>query len=184
MRTALIALANDFLSAIVFLVIYLVTANLYVAAAASIAVATAQLVIFKLNRWPIDLMFWLGLGLVVVLGTATIITDDSRFMMAKPSIIHFAVGAVMLRRGWLLRYLPPIVKDNLPERLLIASGYAWAILMIALGLINLFVATHYSIEVWGWFISVGAIGAKVVAFLLQYAVFRVLLRRKLQRTAP
>ena len=183
MRTALTQLANDFLTAIVFLIVYFLTENLYFAAIASIVVAIVQFAVLKLRRRPIDLMYWLGLGLVVALGTATIITEDSRFMMVKPSIVHFAVGAVMLRQGWLLRYLPPIVRDNLPERLLVATGFAWAALMFALGLINLFVATHYSIAVWGWFISVGAIGAKVVAFLIQYAVFRTLLRRKLAQPA-
>jgi len=28
--------------------------------------------------------------------------------MVKPTIVHFAVAAVMLRRGWMLRYLPEI----------------------------------------------------------------------------
>jgi len=63
---------------------------------------------------------------------------------------------------------------------LVGSGYAWAALMFALGLINLYVANRYSIEVWAWFISVYAVGAKVVAFLIQYAVIFVLMRRKLR----
>jgi len=33
-------------------------------------------------------------------------------------------------------------------------------------------------RIWAWFISVGAIGAKIVAFLVQYAIFRVIVRRK------
>jgi len=44
-------------------------------------------------------MQWLSFALVVVLGAAALLTDDPRFMMAKPSIVHFAVGAVMLRPG-------------------------------------------------------------------------------------
>jgi intracellular septation protein A len=63
---------------------------------------------------------------------------------------------------------------------MIGSGYAWAALMFALGLINLYVANRYSIEVWAWFISVYAVGAKVVAFLIQYAMIFVLIRRKLR----
>ena len=67
--------------------------------------------------------------------------------------------------------------------MLVASGYAWAALMIVLGLINLYVASRYSIEVWAWFISVFAVGAKVVAFLIQYALIRILIRRKLRAAA-
>jgi hypothetical protein len=34
---------------------------------------------------------------------------------------------------------------------------------------------------WAWFVSVGAVGAKLVAFALHYGVFRTIIR---QRIAP
>ena len=68
----------------------------------------------KLTGRPIDAMQWLALGLVLVLGAATLITQDSRFIMVKPTVVHWAIGAVMLRHGWMTRYLPPIARDNLP----------------------------------------------------------------------
>jgi len=27
-------------------------------------------------------------------------------VLAKPSIAHFAIGAIMLKRDWMLRYVP------------------------------------------------------------------------------
>ena len=125
-------------------------------------------------------MQWLALGLVLVLGAATLVTQDSRFIMAKPTVIHWAIGAVMLRRGWMTRYLPPIARDNIPASVLVIAGYAWAALMIVLGALNLLVALTMSIQAWAWFITVGAVGAKVVAFLAQYWVFRLIIVRKLR----
>lgn len=183
MQTALRQLLSDFLSAIVFLVVYGFSDNIYLATAAAVGVAMAQIVIMKLRGRPIDAMQWLVLGLVLVLGAATFITSDSRFIMVKPSIIHCAVGAVMLRRGWMIRYLPPIARDNLPESVMVAAGYAWAALMFVLGLVNLIIATGFSFRVWAWFITFGAIGAKVAAFLIQYAVFRTIVGRKLRAAA-
>src|SRR6267378_8683300 len=133
MRTALLQLLSDFLSAIVFLIVYGTTDNLYLATGAAIAVSAVQFAVFKIRGRRVDPMQWLILGMVVVLGSATLITQDSRFIMVKPSIVHFAVGAVMLRRGWMMRYLPPIVRDNTPESVLLAAGYAWAALMFTLG---------------------------------------------------
>jgi intracellular septation protein len=182
MRTALGQLLSDFLSAIVFLIIYGTTDNLYLATGAAIAVSLAQVAVYKIRGRPVDAMQWLVLGMVVVLGSAALINQDSRFIMVKPSIVHFAVGAVMLRRGWMMRYLPPIARDNIPESVLVASGYAWAALMFALGALNIFVALTLPFSVWAWFISVGAIGAKVAAFFLQYAIFRIVVRRKLRVT--
>jgi intracellular septation protein A len=183
MQTALYQLAEDFLSTIAFLIVYFVTGNLYVAVIVAIAVGIGQFVVLKRRGRTPDVMAWLSLGLVIALGGAALITNDSRFIMAKPSVAHFAVAAVMLRRGWMARYMPDVMKQNVPEAVLVGFGYAWAALMIALGLANLYVASRYSIEIWAWFISVFAVGAKVVVFLIQFLVLRILVRRKLRLAA-
>lgn len=110
-------------------------------------------------------------------------TDRPRFVMVKPSIAHFAIAAAMLRRGWMLRYLPAIVRENLPEAVPVAAGYAWAGLMAALGCVNFGFALYGDVALWAWFVSVGALGAKIAAFLLQYAVVRSLVRRRLERAS-
>jgi intracellular septation protein len=104
MRAALIQLANDFLSTIVFLVAYFLTGNLYIAVGVSMAIGVVQLAVLKWQRRHIDIMHWLSLALVLALGGASLVTQDGRFVMAKPSVIHFAIGIVMLRRGWIGRY--------------------------------------------------------------------------------
>lgn len=181
MRTALLQLAEDFLSAFVFLGIYLTVGHLPLAVGAALAVGLAQFAFMLRRGRRIETMQWLSLGLVVVLGAAALMTNDPRFMMAKPSIIHFAVGAVMLRPGWMERYMPPIVTEHVSESALAMSGYAWAALMFLLGLTNLYVAAYCSPATWAWFISVVAIGAKVAAFAAQYVVLQILIRRDLSR---
>ena len=180
MQTVLRQLFSDFLSAIVFLIVYGITDHLYLATGLAVAVSLAQVVVARLQQRQVEAMQWLVLALVIVLGAATLIMQDSRFIMLKPSVVHFAIGAVMLRRGWMLRYLPPIARDNLSEGFVVAAGYAWAGLMITLGLLNILVASTFEFRVWTWFITFGAIGAKVAGFSVQYVLIRILVRRKLQ----
>ena len=181
MKQALSHLFNDLLSAILFFAVYLVSGNIVAAAAIAIAVGLAQFAAMKLAGRRIEPMQWMILGLVVVLGTATILTESPRFMMVKPSIGHFAVALIMLRRGWMVRYLPEIVTQNLPEQIIVAAGYAWAGLLATIGILNLGFAAYGDIVIWVWFISAGSIGAKIGAFALQYAVFRTLVRRRLSQ---
>jgi intracellular septation protein len=183
MRTALVQLLSDFLSALVFLIIYGSTGNIYVATGAAIAISLTQFAVLKIRGRRVDAMQWLVLGMVVVLGSAALITQDSRFIMVKPSIVHFAVGAVMLRRGWMMRYLPPIVRDNIPESIITGTGYVWAALMFTLGALNLVVALTLPFRIWAWFITVGVLGGKIVAFLVQYVIFHAIVRRKLREAA-
>jgi intracellular septation protein len=182
MRQALSQLVSDFLSALLFLFVYLVIGDVVLAAALAIAAALIQLCYYKFTGRHIEPMQWMSLGLVIVLSGATILTQSPRFVMLKPSIAHFAVAAVMLRRGWMLRYLPEVALRNLPESVPVAAGYAWAGLLAVIGIANLILAVYADFATWAWFVSVGAVGIKIVAFLLQYAVFRSLVRRNLRRT--
>ena len=125
----------------------------------------------------------MSLGLVVVLGGATMLTQSPRFLMVKPTIVHLAVATVMLRRGWMVRYLPEIVRQNVPESTIVAAGYAWAALLAALGLTNLIIALRFDFVTWAWFVSVGSVGAKLAAFALQYGIFRVIMRQRIVQSA-
>jgi intracellular septation protein len=168
---------NDLLSTLFFLSIYWISGNIYAATAIAIAVGLAQIGYCNVLGRKIDPMQWLSLGLVVVFGGATLATRDPRFVMIKPTIIHFALAAVMLRRGWMKRYLPPIVTDNVSQGVIAGSGYAWAALMVFLGAANLIIALTFDVRVWAWFISFGAIGAKLVFLALSYGLFRTLVVR-------
>ena len=182
MRQALAQLGSDFLSALLFLFVYLVIGDVVLAAALAIAAALLQLGYYKFTGRHIEPMQWMSLGLVIVLSGATMLTQSPRFVMLKPSIAHFAVAAVMLRRGWMSRYLPEIARQNLPESVQVAAGYAWAGLLAAIGVANIVIALYADFATWAWFVTVGAVGIKIAAFLLQYAVLRTLVRRNLQRT--
>ncbi len=116
MRQALRQLFEDFLSSILFFALYALTGSLYLGSAVAVAVGIAQVTRRKLARQPVAPMQWMSLALVVVLGGATILFHSPRFIMLKPSIIHLSIAAVMLRRGWMRRYLPPIARNILASR--------------------------------------------------------------------
>jgi intracellular septation protein len=179
MKDVFAKLLTDFLSTIVFLVLYLATDNVLLATSVAIAGAVAQVVYSRVNGKPLGFMTYASLALVIVLGGATLLTNDPRFVLAKPSIAHFAIGAIMLKRGWMLRYVPPLVIETIPEYVTIA-GYAWAALMFLLGLGVIAVASTGDIKLWAFYVSVVAIGAKVAAFAVQYVAFRVLVTNRLR----
>jgi intracellular septation protein len=179
MKDVFAKLAQDFLSTIVFLVLYLAFGDVLVATAVAIAAALAQLVYARIKGETLDVMTYGSLALVIVLGGTTLWTHDPRFVLAKPSIGHFAVGFIMLRRGWMLRYLPPIVTEHAPD-LAVVFGYGWAALMFALGLGNIAIAATGDMALWTFYITVVAIGAKVLAFAMQYVVLRVVIARRIR----
>src|SRR3954453_14256621 len=182
MKDVFARLLYDFLSAIVFLVLYLSTGNVVLATSVAVAGAVAQVIYSRLKGQPLSFMTYASLALVIVLGTATLLTNDPRFVLAKPSIAHFAIGAIMLKRGWMLRYMPPIVTETIPEYVTLA-GYAWAGLMFVLGAGVIAVAATGDIKLWTFYVTAIAIGAKLAAFAVQYVAFRILVTSRI-RSAP
>jgi intracellular septation protein len=179
MKDVFAKLATDFFSTIVFLAVYLTTDNVLLATAVAIAGSVAQVIYAHVRGQPLSFMTYASLGLVIVLGGATLLTNDPRFVLAKPAIAHFAIGAIMLRRGWMLRYMPPIVAETIPEYVTFA-GYAWAALMFALGAGTIAIAMTGDLKLWAIYVSVVAMGAKVAAFAVQYVAFRLLVTSRIK----
>ncbi|HVV43328.1 MAG TPA: septation protein IspZ [Nitrobacter sp.] len=177
MKDVFAKLGTDFLSSIVFFLIYVATDNVILATAVAIAAAIAQAIQAHIRGKPLGFMTYASLALVIVLGSATLLTKDPRFVMFKPSVAHFAIGAVMLKRGWMLRYMPPVAVETIP-RLITAAGFAWAALMFALGLGNIAIALSGDVRLWAFYVSVVAFGAKIAAFAIQYVIFRIVITRK------
>ncbi len=172
-------LASDFLSTIIFLIVYAASGDVLIATGVGIAGAVAQLIHAQVTGKHLGYMTYASIALVIVLGAATLLTNDPRFVLAKPSIAHFAIGAIMLKRGWMLRYMPEIVKQNAPDVITIA-GYCWAALMVVLGFGVIAVAMTGDVKLWALYVSFVAIGAKVAAFAVQYVVTRIIVTRRMR----
>src|SRR5260221_12351040 len=179
MKDVFARLGTDFLSTILFLTIYLVTDNVLLATGVAIVGAVAQVIYSRVKGKPLGFMTYASLALVIVLGSATLLTNDPRFVLAKPAIGHFAIGAIMLKRGWLLRYLPPIVTETIPEYVT-AAGYAWAALMFVLGAGTIGVAMTGDMKLWTFYVTVVLVGAQFAAFAVQYVAFRLLIGSRLR----
>jgi intracellular septation protein A len=179
MKDVFARLASDFFSTIVFLALYLTTDNVVLATSVAIAGAVGQVIYSRIKGKPLGFMTYASVALVIVLGSATLLTNDPRFVLAKPAIGHFAIGIIMLKRGWTLRYVPSIVAETIPEYV-IAAGYAWAVLMFALGAGTIAVASTGDLKLWAFYVSVVLIGAKLTAFAVQYIAFRILVTSRLR----
>ena len=169
---------------LLFLALYLLTQNVTLSVALGMALAVTQIGWQAARRKPIDTMQWMSLFLVLGAGAVTLITHDPRFVMAKPSVIYLIVGVVMLRRGWLNRYLPPIAIELIPD-IAIIFGYVWSALMFFSAGLNLVVALNFSVVAWSATMSIWGIASKLVLFLIGYATMRtVAVARARRRTLP
>jgi intracellular septation protein A len=162
----------DMAATLFFLALYLLTRNVALSVVLGMALGAAQIGYLLVRRRPIDTMQWMSLFLVLGAGTVTLITDDPRFVMLKPSVIYIVVGVVMLRRGWMNRYLPPVAIEWVPD-VAIILGYVWSGLMFFSAVLNVIVALNFSLVTWSATMSIYGIVSKAALFLIGYATMRM-----------
>ncbi len=173
-------LVTDLASTILFLVVLLATKNLMLAVALGVGLGIVQIGWMMVRRQKIDTMQWLSIGLVVVSGAATMLTDDARFVMVKPTVIYCIVGAYMLKPGWMTRYLPPIAVHTVSD-LAWWFGFIWAGLMFASAALNIVLALLLDPVSWSAAMSVWGLASKVTLFLVQYVIMRTVGVRRARR---
>ncbi|MDN5787591.1 inner membrane-spanning protein YciB [Pseudorhodobacter sp.] len=167
----------DLASTLLFLIVFLLTSNLYAAVISGMVLGVAQLLWELWNRRPIEALQAMSLVLVLASGTAALVSGDARLVMIKPSVVYALIGFVMLKRGWMMRYLPPVAQELLPD-VAVIFGYLWAALMLFSAVLNLVVAPHTDALTWAAFMSVYAIASKVTLFVMQFAVMRLIGRQR------
>src|ERR1700689_885871 len=142
----------DLLSSLVFAVIFALTGNLFVSAAAGIGLGLGQIIWMKARRQPTDALQWMSLGLVITFGGATLFTQNPLFLRVKPAVIYLVVGAFMCLPGWMGRYMPGVVMENAPD-VPHVFGFVWAGLMFTTALVTIGVAFHYDDRIYASYLA-------------------------------
>jgi len=169
-------LAMDLASTILFGLLVITTGNVLLAVSLGMVLGVAQIGWQCLRKQPIGSLQLLSVALILLSGTATFLTKDPMFVMLKPSIIYCIVGAAMLKRGWMNRYLP---ERAAPVRDVATTfGYVWAGLMFLTAALNVPLARSVDPGTWAIVWLVWIIGSKVGLFLIQYRVMTVIGRRR------
>lgn len=177
-------LANDLLSSLLFAALIAMSVDRQIATLVAIAFGIGHVALWLLLRKPVAPLQWASLALVLTFGAASLVLHDVRFLMAKPTLIYLILTVMMLKRGWMLRYMPSVALGH-GERPMIVFGYVWAGLMALTAAANLVVAVRFP-ELWPAFLAIFPTVSKIALFAIQFATVRHLTIRSVraQRALP
>ena len=130
-----------------------------------------QVTWLKVRGQKVDLMLWISLGLVVVLGGLTVWFHSETFIKWKPSALYWTMGLALavsqLAFGKNLLRVLLGAQLHLPDAVWLRLNWAWIIFFAAMGVLNLWVAYTFSTAAWVNFKLFGALGLMLVFTVAQ-----------------
>jgi intracellular septation protein len=159
---------------IVFFVTFEVR-DIYWATAALMVACVLQLVIHRLRAGSFKTMHVVTTGVVLVLGAATLLLHDQRFIQWKLTVLLGLTSAVFL--GSMVIGRQPLVRRLLeaafPEPLVVSArawltiNFLWAAWFAAFAILNLYVAKNFAVDLWVKFKVFGFPAATMLFMLPQ-----------------
>ena len=172
-------LSADLLATLCFYLTYAATGSVGVATVLAAALGVGQLAWAIAHRQPVPPIQWASLLLVFLVGGVSLLTGDPRYVLYKAAVIYVVIGCTMLRRGWLVRYVPPVALTYVPGTTVIAFGYMWAALLLGTGLLSLVLIWTVPPRTVALVMGAWAPGSKLLLLACQYAVGRASVRRSI-----
>jgi intracellular septation protein len=140
-----------------------------------VVVATLLQVALLLARGKkVDLMLWVSLALVVVMGGLTIWLHSETFIKWKPTLLYWVMAGALLVAwlGWRKNLIRLLLGTQLalPETVWQRLNLAWTVFFALMGALNLWVAYTFSTPAWVNFKLFGLMGL-LFAFAIGQGVY-------------
>ncbi|RXZ42182.1 septation protein A [Crenobacter cavernae] len=155
----------DFFPVLLFFAVYWASRDMFLATGAAIAASVAFTGYAWFRHRRVETMQWVSLGLIVVLGGATLLFHDKHFIMWKPTALYWLITGALLAgeltgkngiRALLGKQM------ELPDDAWRLLNRAWMAFFAFMGGLNLWVAYSFSEATWVNFKLFGGIGLMLV----------------------
>lgn len=160
------AMLYEFLPLILFL-IALIAKDIYFAAVVLMIAMPVGLAIKSFRTRRLDRMYFWSTVLAELFGGATLYFRNPQFLFWKPTAFYWAlaVGCVLSQifsdRPLVQRFFGMVAElntDKLTSRQWAQLNLAWIVFFASIGVLNIYVAYHFSIQIWGTFKVFGLFG--------------------------
>lgn len=162
------------LSLIVIFFIAFKLFGIYPAIGTAMALYSGQILYQILARKPIENLQWVTLGMVLILGGASLFFHNDLFFKWKPSVIYLIFASAILMVP-LFTKAPALQKImgqqlDLPPAIWRKLDYSWALFFILCAILNLIIAYQFETETWVYFKLFGSL-AMIMVFIIGQAIW-------------
>lgn len=151
--------------------------GIYAATFVAIITAILQLGYALIRRQKVDMMQWLSLGTITILGGATLLFKNELFIKWKPTAIYWLMGLVFYFSQFFgPKPIKPIVQRMMEKSVTLSAklwrnlNISWVLFFTAMGALNLLVVYTCDTNTWVNFKLFGSFGLTLAFVLIQALV--------------
>ena len=141
------------------------------ATAVLIPATMLQILYTKISTGKVETMHLVTLALVVIMGGATVLSQDKTFIQWKPTVVNWLFAAAFFGSQFIgeKTILQRMMGQNLslPAPAWQKLNYAWVAFFTFSGIANLYVAYNFSEDIWVNFKLFGLLGLTFVFIIAQ-----------------
>lgn len=160
----------EFIPIILFFITYKIY-DIYTATAVIIVATIIQVGYTWFKFKKVEPMQWITLGLIIVMGGATIYLQNEQFIKWKLTIIEWLFGLAFLGSQFFGKkpFVERMMGANLelPANIWKRLNLMWATFFISVGFINIYVMQNYNTDDWVTFKTFGVPGLMMIFIILQ-----------------
>lgn len=160
----------EFIPVILFFITYKLY-DIYTATAVIIVATVIQVSITWFKYKKVEPMQWITLGLIIVMGGATIYLQNEQFIKWKLTIIEWLFGLAFLGSQFFAKktFVERMMGANLelPTPVWKKLNLSWATFFISVGFINIYVMKNFDTDDWVSFKTFGVPGLMLAFIVIQ-----------------
>jgi len=177
----------DFFPVLLFFLTFKIW-GIFAATAVAIVATLLQIGWLWRKNGHVEPMQWVSLGVIVVFGGATLLTQDETFIKWKPTVLYWLMGGALWVGHWVFRrnLLRALMghQMKLPDPVWSVLLHSWAAFFAVMGVLNLWVAEHFDTDTWVSFKLFGGLGLMVVFVVAQALYLSRYLQEDTHDTTP
>jgi intracellular septation protein len=126
--------------------------GIFTATAVAIAATIAQIIYSKIRHGKVEKMLLVSGAIIGILGGVTLLLHDKTYIMWKPTVLYWVLAATLIisnlffKKNFIQQMMTKMF--DAPTSIWNKLNWAWAIFLVLLGFLNLYVAFNYTENAW------------------------------------
>jgi intracellular septation protein len=145
--------------------------GIYVATAVAIAASIIQISYTYYKNKKVEKPMIISLVIIIIFGGATLLVHNELFIKWKPTVLYWIFAAALLIGRYVFNknFIQSMLQKQItvPLHVWEKLNTSWAVFFAAVGGLNIYIAYHFSTDIWVNFKLFGIFGCMLIFVIIQ-----------------